>query len=149
MTVSSAGGFWTFGTRIAVLPQPLIATMKTFLSLFLLAAFPLPSSAALVAQNFNSIPDGPLVNDAAWTAFSGADDSVTVAGGLVSLGSGAEDVGTVIGSDISNLYFGVTIVVSAGDTCEIKVDANVPARFPEVISVGSSTAEPVGGRVTG
>lgn len=43
---------------------------------------------------------------------------------------------------------GVTIVASAENTCEIKVDANVPARFPEVISVGSSTAEPGNGRVT-
>jgi hypothetical protein len=43
---------------------------------------------------------------------------------------------------------GVTIVASAENTCEIKVDANVPARFPEVISVGSSTAEPGSGRVT-
>lgn len=42
---------------------------------------------------------------------------------------------------------GIAVVVSAGNTCEITVNSNVPARFPEVISVGSSTAESGSGRI--
>jgi subtilisin len=62
-------------------------------------------------------------------------------------GGAADDNGPLHVAIQNAVASGVTVVVSAGNTCEISVDSNVPARFPEVISVGSSTAETGGGRV--
>lgn len=90
-------------------------------------------AAILLQDDFNDIPDGPLVNDSVWSAFSGADNSVTVAGGVVSLGSGAEDVSTSIGTDVVNVYFGVTITVSTAASSDYVIafrDGNsLAARF--------------------
>ena len=62
-------------------------------------------------------------------------------------GGAADDNGLLHIAIQNAVASGVTVVVSAGNTCDISVDSNVPARFPEVISVGSSTAETGGGRV--
>lgn len=92
--------------------------MKTIASLALLFGSASLSPAAIISDNFNDIPNGPLTNDAAWAAFNGADSSVTVNGGVVSVGSGAEDIATSIGSNVTDVYFGVTINITNGSVSD-------------------------------
>ncbi len=70
------------------------------------------NATVIFSEDFNGIPDGDLTVDAHWTAFSGADQSVDVASGVVTgLGSDAEDV-QVIFAEASGVYFGIDVNVS-------------------------------------
>lgn len=69
-------------------------------------------AAILYNEDFDVISDGDLTADANWTAFSGADQSLDVASGVVTgIGSGAEDAERTF-ADTSGVYFGIDVNVS-------------------------------------
>lgn len=82
------------------------------------AAVTVSSATVILSEDFNDISNGALTADAAWSAFSGADGTIVVTDGVVSIGSGAEDVSVSIGTDQTNVYFGVTITVSDSSTSD-------------------------------
>lgn len=60
---------------------------------------------------------------------------------------GALDDSPALRSAIQNIHrAGITVVVSAGNSCDREVSENVPATYPEVIAVASTTAEAGGNK---
>ncbi len=88
------------------------------LTLHLLSAFAVvsTSSGALFSYGFDG--SGALTSNAAWTAYNGADASLTESGGVVSIGSGAEDVGAqnAFAAQTGNIYAGLDVQVTSTST---------------------------------
>jgi hypothetical protein len=88
---------------------------KTLLTLSAIAMLAVGANAALIVSEPFSYTDQPLVGaSASWSAFSGADDTITISGNKVAVGSGAEDVEMDFGTTISSgtAYLGIDINVS-------------------------------------
>lgn len=109
--------------------QPMRSLPTIPLLTFLLSVAP----AAIVSEDFDSITNGALTASPDWTAFSGADATAAVNNGSVNLGSGAEDVGINIGSNVTSVYFGVDVVVSDGASSDyvmgFRDGSSLAARF--------------------